>query len=63
VQNLEVIKVIPEENILLIKGSFAGAEDDYCIIREAKKRPKGWKPRSAAQPQAKAKVKVEVRKK
>ena len=63
VQNLEVIRIIPEENLILIKGSFAGAEDDYCIIREAKKRPKGWKSPGSTQPQGKAKLKVEVRKK
>ena len=43
-QNLEVIQVRPEDNLLLIKGSIPGAEGDYVIIRESKKRPKGWKP-------------------
>jgi RecB family endonuclease NucS len=32
------------DNLLLIKGSMPGAEGDYVIIRESKKRPKGWKP-------------------
>jgi len=43
-QNLEVIQVREAENILLIKGSIPGAEGDYVVIRESKKRPKGWKP-------------------
>jgi large subunit ribosomal protein L3 len=43
-QNLEVIQVREAENLLLIKGSIPGAEGDYVIIRESKKRPKGWKP-------------------
>lgn len=43
-QNLQVIQVIEADNLLLIKGSFPGAEGDYCVIRESKKRPKGWKP-------------------
>ena len=43
VQNLEVVQVRPEDNILLIRGSMPGAEGDYIIIRESKKRPKGWK--------------------
>jgi hypothetical protein len=30
--------------LLLIKGSIPGAEGDYVVIRESKKRPKGWKP-------------------
>jgi large subunit ribosomal protein L3 len=43
VQNLEIVQVRPDENILLIRGSMPGAEGDYVIIRESKKRPKGWK--------------------
>ena len=42
-QNLEVIQVHEADNILLIKGSIPGAEGDYVVIRESKKRPKGWK--------------------
>lgn len=44
VQNLEVVQVHEAENVLLIKGAIPGAEGDYIIIRESKKRPKGWKP-------------------
>jgi large subunit ribosomal protein L3 len=43
-QNLQVIQVREEDNLLLIKGSIPGAEGDYVVIRESKKRPKGWKP-------------------
>jgi large subunit ribosomal protein L3 len=43
-QNLQVIQVNEQDNLLLIKGSMPGAEGDYVIIRESKKRPKGWKP-------------------
>lgn len=38
VQNLQVIQVREAENLLLIKGSMPGAEGDYVIIRESKKR-------------------------
>ena len=49
VQNLEVVQVRAEDNILLIKGSIPGPEGDYVIIRESKKRPKGWqKPTASA---------------
>lgn len=41
-QNLEIIQVHEADNLLLIKGSCPGAEGDYVIIRESKKRPKGW---------------------
>jgi len=44
VQNLEVIQVHKEDNVLLIRGAIPGANGDYVVIREAKKRPKGWKP-------------------
>jgi len=43
-QNLQVIQVREADNLLLIKGAMPGAEGDYVIIRESKKRPKGWKP-------------------
>ncbi|HKI70196.1 MAG TPA: 50S ribosomal protein L3 [Verrucomicrobiae bacterium] len=46
-QNLEVIQVREADNLLLIKGSIPGAEGDYVVIRESKKRPKGWKPQAA----------------
>jgi len=42
VQNLEVVQVRADDGVLLIKGSMPGAEGDYVIIRESKKRPKGW---------------------
>ncbi len=38
VQNLEVVRVLEADNLLLIKGSIPGAEGDYVIIRAAKKR-------------------------
>jgi large subunit ribosomal protein L3 len=44
VQNLEIVQVREADNLLLIKGAVPGAKGDYVIIREAKKRPKGWKP-------------------
>lgn len=52
-QNLEVIQVREAENILLIKGSIPGPEGDYIVIRESKKRPKGWKPPVSAAPMKK----------
>jgi large subunit ribosomal protein L3 len=55
-QNLQVIQVREAENLLLIKGSIPGSEGDYIVIREAKKRPKGWKPVAAAVAAAKKKA-------
>jgi large subunit ribosomal protein L3 len=46
VQNLQVVQVREADNLLLIRGSCPGAEGDYVIIRQAKKR-------KAAAPKAK----------
>ena len=46
-QNLEVIQVREAENVLLIRGAIPGSKGDYVVIRESKKRPKGWKPHAA----------------
>jgi large subunit ribosomal protein L3 len=40
VQNLKVVKVHGEDNLLLVKGAIPGADGDYVVIREAKKKPK-----------------------
>jgi len=56
-QNLEVVQVLPEDNLILIKGSIPGAEGDYVVIRESKKRPKGWKPPVATAGKKKAAAK------
>ncbi len=34
VQNLEVLKVIPENNLLIVKGSVPGAKGSYLIIEK-----------------------------
>lgn len=40
VQNLQVIKVLEADHLLLVKGAVPGARGDYVIIRESKKLPK-----------------------
>jgi large subunit ribosomal protein L3 len=32
VQNLQVMKVVPENNLLLVKGSIPGSNGSYIII-------------------------------
>jgi large subunit ribosomal protein L3 len=44
VQNLQIVQVREAENLLLISGAVPGSKGEYIVIREAKKRPKGWKP-------------------
>jgi large subunit ribosomal protein L3 len=43
-QNLEVIQVREADNLILVRGAIPGSNGDYVVIRESKKRPKGWKP-------------------
>ncbi len=38
-QNLEVVAVIPEENVILIKGNVPGAKKSLVIIKSAVKKP------------------------
>src|SRR5436190_1112873 len=56
-QNLEVVQVREADNILLIRGAIPGANGDYIVIRESKKRPKGWKPHAARVEAKKAEAK------
>lgn len=48
-QNLEIIQVREAENLILIKGAVPGSKGDYVVIRESKKRPKGWRPHAERQ--------------
>ena len=34
IQNLKVIKVIPENNLLIVKGSVPGAKGSYVIVED-----------------------------
>ena len=40
IQNLEVVKVLPEENLLLIKGAIPGHRNSLIVVRNSKKK---WK--------------------
>ncbi|MFN7138059.1 MAG: 50S ribosomal protein L3 [Limisphaerales bacterium] len=40
-QNLEIVQVLEADNLLLIKGAIPGSKNDYVVIRESKKLPKG----------------------
>ena len=62
-QNLEIIQVREADNLLLIKGAMPGAEGDYVIIRESKKRPKGWKPATSVSTNKKGETKQAAAKK
>jgi large subunit ribosomal protein L3 len=38
VQNLEIVKIIPEKNLILVKGSVPGSRGGFITIRTAKKQ-------------------------
>ncbi|MCD6047585.1 MAG: rplC [Gammaproteobacteria bacterium] len=40
VQNLEVVRVVPEKNLLLIKGAVPGAPGGLVVVKPAEKRKK-----------------------
>jgi len=61
-QNLEVIQVREADNLILIKGAIPGSEGDYVVIRESKKRPKGWKPPVQPASKKKAAAKADAKK-
>jgi large subunit ribosomal protein L3 len=42
IQNLEVLDVDRDKNLLVVKGSVPGHKNSYLIVKEARKRPKGW---------------------
>jgi large subunit ribosomal protein L3 len=56
-QNLLVVQVRETENVLLIRGAIPGSNGDYVVIRESKKRPKGWKPHAERAETKKAETK------
>ena len=42
VQNLEVIDVDKANSLMLVKGSVPGHKNSFLIVKEARKRPKGF---------------------
>ena len=40
VQNLRVVRILEDENVVLVGGAVPGAIGDCVVIREAKKRPR-----------------------
>ena len=60
IQNLEVIDVDKENNLIAVKGAVPGHEDGLLIVKEAKKRPKGFVKRKAPPPVSKKSVKAQA---
>ena len=58
-QNLEVMDVDKDKNLILIKGCVPGHKNSFLIIKEAKKRPKGFVKHKPAQAISKKSVKAQ----
>lgn len=56
VQNLEVVKVIPEENLILIKGAVPGAKGSLVMVRETVKAGKRKRVSEGSKSEAKPKT-------
>ena len=39
IQNLKVVKIRPDDNVVLVSGAVPGAKGGYIVIRPAKKKP------------------------
>lgn len=61
-QNLEVLDVDKEKNLIIVKGSVPGHKNSFVIIKEAKKRPKGYVKKVVVQPVTKKSVKTAMKK-
>ena len=42
VQSLRVIQVDAVNNLVLLKGAVPGHKNSFLVVKEARKRPKGW---------------------
>ncbi len=63
VQNLEVIDVDKANNLILVKGSVPGHKNSFVIVKEARKRPKGFIKRKPVMVLSKKGVKGHTQKK
>ena len=62
IPNLEIIDVDKANNLLLIRGSVPGHKNSFIVVKESKKRPKGFVKRKMVQVSAKKSVKSAMKK-
>ncbi|MFH0764166.1 MAG: 50S ribosomal protein L3 [Candidatus Omnitrophota bacterium] len=63
VQNLEVIDVDKANNLIAVRGSVPGHKNSFLIVKEARKRPKGYVKKVRVQPTTKKSAKAAMKKK
>lgn len=62
IQNLEVIDVDKPNNLILVKGAVPGHKNSFLIVKEARKRPKGFIKRKVVQVAPKKSAKAAMKK-
>lgn len=62
IQNLEVIDVDKANNLILVKGNVPGHKNSFLIVKEARKRPKGFVKIKPVQVKPKKSVKAAMKK-
>ena len=63
VQNLEVMDVIADKNLILVRGCVPGHKNCLLMVRDAVKRPKGFVKKKVVQATTKKSVKAALKKK
>jgi len=63
VQNLEVLDVDKANNLILVRGNVPGHKNSFLIVKEARKRPKGFVKRKQTMTLSKKGVKGQTQKK
>lgn len=59
IQNLEVIDVDKEKNLIVVRGCIPGHKNSFLVVRESRKRPKGFVKKKVAQIVSKKSVKAQ----
>ncbi len=62
VQNLEIIDIDKDKNLILVRGCIPGHKNNYVLVKEAVKRPKGYVKKKAVQVVTKKSVKTAMKK-
>lgn len=62
VQNLEVIDVVTDKNLVIVRGSVPGHKNNFLMLKESKKKPKGYVKKVVVQVSTKKSVKATVKK-
>jgi len=48
VLNQRIVKIVPEENLVLVEGGVPGARNSLVVVRGASRKPNGGKPKTSA---------------